>query len=82
MSTVVKPDAFRHTAPTAGDTVAEKLADFAAGFAPGHAPAEIVELARLHVLDCFSIGLASTAMDYGRRAIAAGPAIGIPGTAY
>lgn len=76
MSTVVKPDAFRHTAPTAGATVAEKLADFAAGFGLSQAPAEIVELAKLHVLDCFGIGLASTTMDYGQRAIAAGRALG------
>jgi 2-methylcitrate dehydratase PrpD len=71
MSTVVKPVEFKHAGPAGEPTVAEKLAAFAAGFDLAQAPKEIVELAKLHVLDCFGIALASTTMDYGQRALTA-----------
>ena len=72
MSTVVKPAAFRQqdSAPDTA-TVSEKLADFAARFELDQAPAKVVEVAKLHILDCFGIGLASTTTDYGQRAVTA-----------
>ena len=76
---MVKPEAFRNSVPSGGETVAEKLAAFAAGFELSGVPDEIIELAKLHVLDCFGIGLASTTMDYGPRAIAACRAFGDAG---
>lgn len=88
MSTVVKPAAFRPQEATAdAATVSEKMAGFASEFDLAQAPAEVVEVAKLHVLDCFGIGLASTTMEYGQRAVTAArefgeegvsPVIGMP----
>jgi len=77
MSTVVTPAAFQ-SVDTAAETatVSEKLAEFAAGFDLGQAPADVVEVAKLHILDCFGIGLASTTMDYGQRAVTAARELG------
>lgn len=77
MSTVVEPAAFQSTDAAAESvTVSEKLADFAAGFDLSQAPAEVIDVAKLHVLDCFGIGLASTTMDYGQRAVMAARELG------
>lgn len=76
MSTVVKPAAFKPSVAAGDGTVSEKLADFAAGFSLDAAPAEIVTLAKMHVLDCFGIGLASSTMDYGHRAVTAARGLG------
>lgn len=77
MSAVVKPAAFRQQGEAAGTaTVSEKLADFAARFELEQAPAKVVEVAKLHILDCFGIGLASTTMDYGQRAVTAARELG------
>jgi len=77
MSTVVKPAAFQLQNEAADNaTVSEKLSDFAAGFDLDQAPADVVEVAKLHVLDCFGIGLASTTMDYGHRAVTAARELG------
>lgn len=77
MSAVVKPAAFRQQGEASGAaTVSEKLADFAARFELEQAPAKIVEVAKLHILDCFGIGLASTTMDYGQRAVTAARELG------
>lgn len=76
MSTAVKPAEFQHTVPSGGGTVSEKLADFAAEFSIDDAPAEIVDLAKLHVLDCFGIGLASSTKDYGQQAVTAALGLG------
>jgi 2-methylcitrate dehydratase PrpD len=77
MSTVVKPAAFRQQgAASDTSTVSEKLADFAARFDLDQAPAKVVEVAKLHILDCFGIGLASTTMEYGQRAVTAARELG------
>ena len=77
MSAVVKPAAFRQQGEAAVTaTVSEKLADFAARFELEQAPAKVVEVAKLHILDCFGIGLASTTMDYGQRAVTAARELG------
>jgi 2-methylcitrate dehydratase PrpD len=88
MSSVVKPAAFQPESKAADSaTVSEKLSAFAAGFSLDRAPADVVDVAKLHVLDCIGIGLASTTMDYGQRAVmaarelggeGASPVIGMP----
>ena len=68
MSTVVKPDAFRATEESARDGfISERLAAFASGLELRQVPEEVVARAKLHILDCFGIGLASTTYDFGHR---------------
>ena len=72
MSMAVKPEEFQSQAVDEDRrTISEKLAEFADGFDLNHAPDDVVEVAKLHILDCFGIGLASTTMDYGQRAVMA-----------
>ena len=77
MSTVVKPAAFQPESQAADSaTVSQKLAEFATGFDLDQVPADVIDVAKLHVLDCFGIGLASTTMDYGQRAVMAARELG------
>jgi 2-methylcitrate dehydratase PrpD len=56
-----------------------KLSRFAAGLRLADVPPPVRDRARLHILDGLGLGLASNAFDYGRRAIAAGAALGAAG---
>jgi 2-methylcitrate dehydratase PrpD len=69
MNTVVKPAALKSkaTADAAEGTISERLAAFAGGLDASRIPAEAVERAKLHILDCFGIGLASTTYEFGHR---------------
>jgi 2-methylcitrate dehydratase PrpD len=86
MNTVVKPAALKLAAAAEG-TISEQLAAFAAGLDADRIPAEVIEQAKLHILDCFGIGLASTTYEFGHRMAnamhalggdGAYPAIGLP----
>jgi len=69
MNVIAKPDApMAGQASEADRPVSAVLAGFAAGFDLSKAPSEIVERAKLHVLDCFGIALASTGFDFAQRA--------------
>jgi 2-methylcitrate dehydratase PrpD len=50
-------------------TIAQTLAEFAAGLRCEDIPAAVVERAKLHVLDCLGIGLASSGFEFGQRTI-------------
>ncbi len=50
--------------------IAASLAAFACGPEAGAAPAAVLERAKLHVLDCIGIALASTSFEFGRRTLA------------
>ncbi|MDA0655265.1 MAG: MmgE/PrpD family protein [Proteobacteria bacterium] len=87
MSNVVTPAKFRQSEPEKVLTVSQKISKFAEGFSLGDAPEEIIDLAKLHVLDSVGIGLASSIRDYGHKAASAGldlggegdfPIIGLP----
>ena len=68
MNTVVKPTAFSPATEAAADAfISEKLAVFAGGFDLARVPEEVVERAKLHILDCLGIGLASTTYEFGHR---------------
>ena len=68
MNTVVKPTAFAPgTESAAGAFISEKFAAFASGFDLARVPDEVVERAKLHILDCLGIGLASTTYEFGHR---------------
>ena len=69
MNTVVKPASLKSAAVAAvtEGTVSERLAAFAAALDAGRIPAEVTERAKLHILDCFGIGLASTTYEFGHR---------------
>jgi 2-methylcitrate dehydratase PrpD len=68
MSTVVKPTAFENAAESTPKVpISQTLAEFAGGFDLSKVPAAIVERAKLHVLDCLGIGLASTTYEFGQR---------------
>ncbi len=69
MNTVVKPAALKSKAEaeTASATISEQLAAFAAGLDAARIPAEVIARAKLHILDCFGIGLASTTYEFGHR---------------
>ncbi len=53
--------------PTA--LISQTLARFAAGLRYEDIPARVVERAKLHVLDCIGIGLASSGFEFGQRTI-------------
>ncbi len=69
MNTVVKPAALKSEAAkeAADGTISERLAAFAAGLDAARIPAEVVARAKLHILDCFGIGLASTTYEFAHR---------------
>ena len=57
-------------------TISASLAAFAADFSLDEAPSHVVERAKLHILDCFGIALASTTFEFGQRAANALRALG------
>lgn len=68
-------------------TIAESLARFADGLSLASAPERVVERAKLHILDCLGIALASTTFEFAHRSASAigglagsgdYPAIGLP----
>jgi len=68
-------------------TIAEQLARFADGLSLGDTPGRVTERAKLHILDCLGIALASTTFDFAHRTASAigglagngdYPAIGLP----
>jgi 2-methylcitrate dehydratase PrpD len=67
MNKVVKPATLKSDAFAGGGTISERLAAFAGGLDAAAIPAEVIERAKLHILDCFGIGLASTTYDFGHR---------------
>ena len=79
MNTVVKPAALKTAAATEG-TISERLAAFATGLDASRIPAEVIARAKLHILDCFGIGLASTTYEFGHRMANAMHALGGDGT--
>jgi 2-methylcitrate dehydratase PrpD len=50
-------------------TISRALAQFAAGLRYEDIPATVIERAKLHVLDCLGIGLASSGFEFGQRTI-------------
>lgn len=50
-------------------SIAAQLAAFASDIQLSDVPAQVVERAKLHILDCLGIGLASTGFDFGQRTI-------------
>ncbi|MEQ9126541.1 MAG: MmgE/PrpD family protein, partial [Alphaproteobacteria bacterium] len=48
--------------------IARRLADFTADLGPAAVPGRIAERAKLHVLDCLGIALASTTFEFAQRA--------------
>ncbi|MSO65714.1 MAG: MmgE/PrpD family protein [Alphaproteobacteria bacterium] len=59
--------------------VSERLAAFARTLSFDQLPASVVERAKLSILDCLGIGLASTTFDFGQKTIAAVQAMAGPG---
>ena len=49
--------------------IAAMLAEFACGLDDRAVPDRVMERARLHILDCIGIALASTGYEFGRRTI-------------
>lgn len=66
MNTVIKPSKLQAATAEAG-TISERLAAFAGGLDADAIPKEVIERAKLHILDCSGIGLASTTYDFGHR---------------
>ena len=58
---------FEDEAPAAGapDLISKTLARFALDLDLDEVPAEVVARAKLNILDCFGVGLASTTFDFG-----------------
>ena len=50
-------------------TISQTLATFAAGLRYEDIPENVIERAKLHVLDCLGIGLASSGFEFGQRTI-------------
>jgi len=63
----------------ADQPISATLADFATTLRLEDVPAHVVERAKLHVLDCLGIGLASTGFDFGQRTINALVGLSGPG---
>ena len=76
MSNVVTPAEFQQAAEEEKMTVSQKVGQFAESFSLNNVPKEIVQLAKLHVLDSIGIGLASSTKDYGHKAASAGLDLG------
>lgn len=53
----------------ASDAISALLATFASDIQLSDVPHHVVERAKLHILDCLGIGLASTGFDFGQRTI-------------
>jgi 2-methylcitrate dehydratase PrpD len=54
---------------TSGGTISATLANFAGTLRFEDIPAHVVERAKLHILDCIGIGLASSGFDFGQRTV-------------
>lgn len=68
MNTVVEPTAVSPAGEAAAEPfISEKLAAFAAGFELDRVPEAVRRRAKLHILDCLGIGLASTTYEFGHR---------------
>ena len=61
-------------------SAAQQIAAFSADFRLSDVPAPVVERAKLHILDGLGLGLASTAYDYGKKAIEGGLALSSGGS--
>ena len=70
MNAVLQPDG------PAGLSLSQRLAAYAADFELGAAPADVVDAARLCILDALGIGLASTSFEFARRSTAGVAALG------
>ncbi|MSQ62400.1 MAG: MmgE/PrpD family protein [Betaproteobacteria bacterium] len=67
MNAAAQPQAL--AAVTSEVTISNVLAQFATGLRYEDIPAAVIERAKLHVLDCIGIGLASSGFDFGQRTI-------------
>ena len=67
MNAPAQPQALAAVASDA--TISNRLAQFATGLRYEDIPAAVIERAKLHVLDCIGIGLASSGFDFGQRTI-------------
>lgn len=65
----IEPEPLAADAP--GKPIARVLAEFAAGFSLDDVPGEVVERAKLHVLDAVGIGLAAARYDFGHKTLTA-----------
>lgn len=74
MNAPAKPAELASAAP-----ISAQLAEFANTLRFEDVPAKIVERAKLHILDCVGIGLASTGFDFGQRTINAISGLAGPG---
>ena len=54
-----------------GGTISHQLALFTDGLSLGDVPAAVIERAKLHILDCLGIALASTTFEFAQRAATA-----------
>ncbi len=70
MNVISKPEQISSPSSVAADgrTISATLASFAASFDLEKAPRQVIERAKLHILDCFGIALASTTFEFGQRA--------------
>ena len=70
MNVISKPDQISSPSSVVADgrTISATLASFAASFDLEKAPRQVIERAKLHILDCFGIALASTTFEFGQRA--------------
>lgn len=58
-------------APAAAETISSQIARWAADVTIDDVPAEVVERARLHILDCVGLAYAAAPFDFAKRALAA-----------
>ena len=67
---IVRPAsaAVANTSAAATGPIASQLAVFAEGLSLGDVPETIIARAKLHILDCLGIALASTTFDFAQRA--------------
>ncbi|HTP94223.1 MAG TPA: MmgE/PrpD family protein [Burkholderiales bacterium] len=70
MSAVMKPEA-QQQAATEHPLIARTLAEFALNLTIDRVPAPVVERAKLHILDCIGIALASTQFEFAHRTLSA-----------
>ncbi len=69
MNVILKPEAIApEAAASMAGPISRRLADFTAEFQLEGVPGRVVERAKLHVLDCFGIALASTTFEFAQRA--------------
>lgn len=68
MNVISKPENLAPVESKPAQTISAELAAFTSEFDLSKAPAPIVERAKLHILDCFGIALASTTFEFAQRA--------------